>query len=279
MNMFLPFDPRKLAAGTRSAPAPSRTARRLRRLVVAGLLALALAGGGAFGALAATHWLASEPADPDPSWLLPDLQTVSPRDLSIEGDRASGDRVLRFGTTVVNAGEGPLEMVGTYDPATDRTQAIQRVRTREGGMVERSVGSFVFHPGHRHWHFEDFTMFELWSHRPDGSLEELLATSGKMTFCLRDTDRVAPSLPDAAPRASFTACGEEVQGISVGWGDTYGPSLPGQELDIGDLPDGRYAVRSTADPDNRLVETDETNNSAIGYVEVGGTSIQVLAGP
>ena len=222
------------------------------------------------------------PAQPTPrveldgGLLLPDLEMVTPESLYIEVDRETGDRAIRFDTTVANLGQGPLELVGTYDPATDQTRAIQRIRTRAGGVVERFVGSFVFHPGHSHWHFEDFTAIELWSHGPDGSLEELEATTDKMTFCLMDSERVEASRPGVASRGAFGGCGQGVQGISVGWADVYGPTLPGQELDISGVPDGRYAVRSTADPDNRLPETDETNNTVIAYVEIRGTSIAVL---
>ena len=223
---------------------------------------------------------AREPAAPatDPGLLLPDLQTLPPEELYVAVDPDADTRELRFSTTVVNLGEGPLEMVGTYDPASNRTLATQRIRSVDlDGVVEEFVGDFVYHPSHSHWHFEDFTAFELWTYRPDGTLDEPVASSGNMTFCLMDTDRVSPASAGAPANAAFGGCNRGVQGISVGWGDTYGAGLPGQELDVSDVPDGRYALRSAADPEDRILETDDTNNTVVMYVELTGDRIEPLA--
>jgi hypothetical protein len=87
---------------------------------------------------------------------------------------------------------------------------------------------------------------------------------------------VADPPPNAAPKAGVTSCDQEIQGISVGWEDIYIAALPGQELDIPDLPDGRYAIRSTVDPDGLLLETDDTNNSTMSFVDVAGDSISYV---
>ena len=159
------------------------------------------------------------------------------------------------------------------------TRATQLVHSAAfDGSEERFVGSFVFHPGHTHWHFEDFTAFELWTYRPGGDLDQLMATSGKMTFCLMDDDPLDPAPANAPARAAFGGCNSRVQGISVGWGDTYGAHLVGQELDIAAVPDGRYALRSTVDPDNRLLETDDSNNDTVVFVQLTGMRLQVLSG-
>jgi subtilase family serine protease len=65
----------------------------------------------------------------------------------------------------------------------------------------------------------------------------------------------------------------------VGWGDTYEATVPGQHLNLTSVPDGRYALRSTADPDNLLVESNERNNDVIVYVEITGLALDVLDGP
>jgi hypothetical protein len=214
---------------------------------------------------------------PDPNLLLPDLVTLAPENLYIEVNGA-GDRLIRFDTSVINVGDGPLDMLGTYDATANAVRAIQRIQTLTGDVVEQFVGSFVFHQGHNHWHFEDFTVFELWSYRLDGSLDELLATTGKLTFCVIDSEPIDPPLADAPAVPAFGGCGREVQGISVGWADVYDSTIPGQQLDITDVPDGRYAVRSTTDPDNLLMETDETNNSVAVYIEISGLHVEVLNG-
>ncbi|HEY8173639.1 MAG TPA: lysyl oxidase family protein, partial [Dehalococcoidia bacterium] len=69
------------------------------------------------------------------------------------------------------------------------------------------------------------------------------------------------------------------QGISAGWSDTYAASIPGQDIDISGLPDGRYAIKTTVDPDRRLIESDDDNNTSTTYVALSGTEIQILASP
>ena len=126
--------------------------------------------------------------------------------------------------------------------------------------------------------FESFTEFELWTYGPGGGLDQLLATTGKMTFCVTDSDRVSGAPANAPTTAAYGGCGQVTQGISVGWSDTYWSTTPGQELDIRGVSNGRYAIRTTVDPENRLVESDDTNNSAVIYVEISGNSIRRLNG-
>jgi hypothetical protein len=210
--------------------------------------------------------------------LLPDLETLPPYDLHYSYS-AGGALVLRFATTITNGGDGPLELLGVYDPRGNRTTAIQRIVKVDGTLQEHIAGSFVFHPGHKHWHFEDFTIFELWSYRPDGSLDTLLTSTGKITFCIFDSELMNPPFKGAALKPAFGDCDNDSQGISLGWADTYGSSVPGQELDISNVPEGRYAIRSLADPDNRIIEIDDTNNEVIIFVELTESDIIVLDGP
>ena len=106
-------------------------------------------------------------------------------------------------------------------------------------------------------------------------------TVGGWYFFVRedDTDRIASPPPHSPTRGVYGGCGREVQGISAGWGDTYSSSTPGQELDIRGVPDGRYAIRSTADPENRLLETNDTNNRSIVYIQLTGNRIERLPRP
>jgi hypothetical protein len=46
-------------------------------------------------------------------------------------------------------------------------------------------------------------------------------------------------------------------------------------VDISHLPDGLYALKSSADPRNLLRETDERNNSALVYFVLRQESIRV----
>jgi hypothetical protein len=209
--------------------------------------------------------------------LLPDLQIMPPRELYTEG--VGEGRKLRFSTTVLNAGEGPLTIVGDVDAATGTTTASQQVHFDDGSTQSEVVGTFIFHPGHEHWHFEDFTMLELWTYDDDGELDEMQATTGKATFCAVDEILEEASLPNVPHGPAFLECGQGVQGLSVGWSDTYTADLIGQELDISGVPDGRYAVRTVADPADRLRETDENNNDLVVYVYLDARGIVLRDAP
>jgi hypothetical protein len=210
--------------------------------------------------------------------LLPDLIVRKPGELYMTTDPSTGVRRIRFSTSIVNVGEGPLEVIGRSDPATRMTIATQRIRDSAGGTTVREAGTFVFHPTHDHWHFEEFTTFEIWSYAPDGSLTVLHATTDKMSFCIWDRDRMQPPLRTGAPRATYGRCPRNVQGLSVGWVDTYSARTLGQHLDIGTLPDGNYAIRSTVDPAQRLNELNESNNSSVEYVGIRGFLIDRAPG-
>lgn len=211
--------------------------------------------------------------------LLPDLRPLPPESLYIEQDEAAGVRNIRFSSTVVNVGDGPLVLHGEYDPQAGRNRVSQQMETAEGLLVERFVGYFIYHAEHRHWHFEDFNSFELWSYDADGELDSLITTTGKMTFCIHDLAPMASPPANAAAEPQYAECGRAVQGISVGWADTYDPQLPGQELDIAGLPDGRYAIRTTVNPDGNIAEVDQEDNSVVIYVAIRGQEIEVLEGP
>ena len=62
--------------------------------------------------------------------------------------------------------------------------------------------------------------------------------------------------------------GTDVSGISVGWADLYDYTIDFQWIDVTGLPSGQYWLESVADPDDRLLETDETNNAARALVNL-----------
>jgi hypothetical protein len=209
---------------------------------------------------------------PEPQPLLPDLRTLEPEELYVEFDPSSGVRKIRFSTTLLNAGEGPLELIGIPDPADGTIVARQRIVQADWTFVEREAGRFRYDGPHGHWHFEDLTVFELWSVGQGGRLDTVLATTGKATFCAVDE---VPYLAHAGQSAYF-GCDAGVQGLSAGWTDTYEAALPGQELDIGGLADGIYVIRTTVDPDNRLLETDDSNNDTLLVIELRDNVVRAI---
>jgi len=216
----------------------------------------------------------------DPDLLLPDLVTTVPNQLYIEEPLGGGSgRELRFSTTLVNRGTGPLSLLGSFDEMTGDASAIQVIRRRDGGEVEHFVGKLSLDPAHGHYHLNDFFIFELWTYGPRGALDQLVATTGKITFCLLDVVRADPAPPSVAEAPEFIECSWRQQGISAGWSETYEATLPGQQLDVTDVPDGRYAVRARIDPDGLLAEMNKRNNSLIFYIEITGNEVRLLDRP
>lgn len=206
---------------------------------------------------------------------LPDLVPRAIEEMYIRSNAQTGERELRFSTSTANRGDGPLEMRGEYDPAEDKTRAIQRIATPDG-PIERFIGHFVHHEGHDHWHFEDFSRLDIYSVDEDGQPLEMVATSGKITVCIRDIVRIWPPLEGSPDQRYYRDCGVEIQGLSVGWADLYGPEVRGQQVNIEHLPDGQYILQQIADPDGLILEKNEDNNVASLLVEITGRQIRVV---
>jgi phosphohistidine phosphatase SixA len=209
--------------------------------------------------------------------LLPDLQTLPPSDLVIEMNTAGGPKLLRLTNSILNRGPGVMELQGVADQASGRTIVTQRIYSANGLVEQLATGDFVFHPGHTHWHLENFARYEVWTLTSQGELDGVVALTDKVSFCLRDNTRV--DIPGAAPQAVYTNCNREVQGISAGWIDTYDYDTQGQIVDITGLPDGEYALRSTTDPEDQLRESDEGNNAAMVYIEIEGNQVSIIDSP
>jgi hypothetical protein len=102
--------------------------------------------------------------------------------------------------------------------------------------------------------------------------------SSKTSFCLTDTTAVKLTLPGAPQQAVYTACAADVQGISVGWGDWYGPTLPGQSFDVSNSPSGDYDLQIDFDPQQRLLESNEADNSSCVRIRmnVANSTVSIL---
>jgi hypothetical protein len=225
-------------------------------------------------ALLASLFDAHEQANP---LLLPDLMTLPPYSLYITRNSSSDTSLLRLTNSVWNAGYGPLELWGRVVGDGSTHAVVQRIFQSDGSYQERTMGEFVFHPGHNHWHLESFSLYELWSLSERGTLDRVAATSDKVSYCLRDIHRNPH--PDQAPRMGYGTCTYGRQGLSVGWVDVYDHYLPGQSIDISGVPDGVYALISTADPFNLIQESDESNNAAVVYLEIKGLQVKILDRP
>jgi hypothetical protein len=181
-----------------------------------------------------------------------------------------GNTKLVFSATTWNNGDGTLELrAGEIDSATLKQNVYQRVYLSDGGYYDRLVGSFVWHPLHNHFHFEGYALYTLQPFNAPGASDR---TSQKTSFCIMDTTKVDTTLPGAPKQAVYSTCGNLIQGMSVGWGDTYGNSLAGQSIDLTGLPDGDYKLLIEADPKKRLLEINDSDNTSCVLLRISVTT-------
>lgn len=201
---------------------------------------------------------------------LPDLRVRPPSGMHIVDERSEGGPVrLKFTTLIWNASAGPLEVRGDPDDAEGGLEVEQYAIDAQGTWhALGAVGRFDFEHRHGHLHLEGFADYELWSlpNGPTGQPGERIAENVKIGFCLMDNVVVDETL--AVGEAAYLGCEAEVQGISPGYGDLYVAKLYEQDIDITDVPDGRYRLVNIANPDGVLHEADPANNAAHADVEL-----------
>lgn len=197
--------------------------------------------------------------------LPPNLKPLPASSLSLGTDTA-GESTLRFSTTSWNNGTGALQLeAGPVDTGSGKQQVLQRVFLSDGSSYLRTAGYFEWHPGHSHFHFDDYALYTLQPvNAPGGSLR----TGSKTTFCIMDTTKINTSLPGAPFTPFYTSCGQTIQGMSVGWGDTYGSSLIGQEIDFTDNADGIYQLKIEIDPKKVIIEANENDNVSCVLLDI-----------
>jgi hypothetical protein len=195
--------------------------------------------------------------------LLPNLQPFPAFDLRIVST-STGGKEIRFSTRSWNKGLGPLEL-RAGDVVSSGQNVYQRVYSSDGSHDDYFAGTFVWHPSHNHFHFNDYALYYLEPmNAPGGSPK----SGSKTTFCVMDTNKINDSLPGAPQTAVYATCGSTVQGMSVGWADTYGYTLTGQSIDFTGNPSGDYCLTIQIDPKGRLLETNESDNIASSLLRI-----------
>jgi hypothetical protein len=168
------------------------------------------------------------------------------------------------------------------DPNGEVVHVTQQIANIHNEILGLDVGEFIFHDVHHHWHWEGFASYEVWTLNEEGTPGDLYSTAGKVSYCVRDYDPLQTFVKDytPSPRAPripvYDNCGWRYQGLSIGWSDTYHQHLAGQSVEITGLGDGIYALVSTADPGNRIVESDESNNVAVVYFQIEGRVLTIV---
>ncbi len=206
--------------------------------------------------------------------LTPNLVPFPASEMSIVTDFETGGPALAFATVSWNKGTGPLELRGGEVTPTGQ-KVYQRIYSSDGGFSDQLAGTFEYHPEHHHFHFAGYALYTLNPVNAPGASQR---QSAKTSFCIIDTTKVNTSLPGAPRKAVYVTCNPDVQGMSVGWGDRYGPTLYGQSIDLRGNPDGDYDLIIEVDPQRRLVEASDVDNTSCVRlrISVSSRTVQVL---
>jgi hypothetical protein len=222
------------------------------------------------------------------SLLYPNLKTLPPRDLRFDRTDVTAEslgvlhNVLRFSNTVYNVGEGPLEIRAKINQSLNPPsgQAYQRVYETGGAYKEFELpgATIYYHAVHKHYHFDRWGAYQLWTKAGYESWIASGRTQGepyqigqKTTSCVEDEEFVTP-IPSAVWPAAYVPedCGTNsenviAEGLSAGWGDTYDWYRFEQWIDLGEsgkLANGTYILRSVADPSNIVYESPEKSDAS-----------------
>jgi hypothetical protein len=221
-------------------------------------------------------------AGPGDDPLLPDLISVAPdpsRQKYTVGDASfpdlDGRLLLRFDGYVTNVGDGPLHVTGNpqhQDQGDLNSHDVwQWVEQTDGSMVQARKVPILFETDddHNHFHFMELIEYSL-------LVEETGAEAipgAKVGFCLEDTEPV-PGFASPGPQTYVydltLFCGEDapnatslVMGVTDGWQDVYGWDTNFQWFDVSELAPGEYRIQVIADPNDLVLESNETNSPAL----------------
>jgi Lysyl oxidase len=228
--------------------------------------------------------------------LLPDLSPQPPRQLTVRSVQLDGRERFQLGfrSAADNLGPGQLVVDARRDPRRPSLLAATQIITRaDRSKTRRRLPArlrYVRSLDHSHWHYLGFMRYEL-RRRGDGLR---VGRDHKTGFCLGDryqTPKGRRLRGRRGPAAFATNCGEGRpdlsrlrEGISVGYGDDYDAHLEGQEIDITDLPAGRYVLVHTVNPDRSLAERTNRNNTSRAAIRIalgaaGRPTVKLLRTP
>jgi hypothetical protein len=216
---------------------------------------------------------------------LPNLVPLPPFDIQMaqaDAPAAPGQMALRFSVGTENLGRYALDVLGLPE-TTDSAAALQCVSWIVRACQERrEIGKFVFDAVHAHFHFANYSRYELrrfdGSGNVDTSAEGLVAGGKKVSFCLTDTEAAEgqpPSDNDINRIPAYRYCPLALQGISSWWEDIYTWPLEGQQVDVSGVADGVYALFVVVNPDRMMIESGYEDNTSFATIELSGNGTQV----
>lgn len=219
---------------------------------------------------------------------LPDLKMAPIYDLYLQ--HHNGKVRLRFGSTVWNIGQGPLEARGTNRVKRRMTEIRQVIYASDGtthSITPPGVYGFFAGDGHNHWHLSNFVLSTLYPITAEPPAPTDVRRLRKTGFCLIDSVRVPLDVrpPNSAPSRAYRVAGcgtldsrRFKMGISVGWADVYPASIAYQWVNVTTLPAGDYRLCSTPNPAGAWQEVTLANNSAWIdlHIDVAANQLTIL---
>ncbi len=171
---------------------------------------------------------------------------------------ASGQPVLKFSTWTVNVGSGPLELHEVAGSGSTQ-DVYQWVYDSNGTHTESYAGNFAVVSGRLR--FLDSADYFLKEVTVGDGVGGIVSANEKVAYCIVDSGKYTTQPPGTPATAQYTSCGP-IMGISVGWVDLYPSSYSTQVVPLTGVSDGSYWLENIGDPPNRLIESNETNNTA-----------------
>jgi hypothetical protein len=223
---------------------------------------------------------------------LPDLGLDHYDFLTVDKTTMPGHNLLRFTSRLINVGSGAFEIRGARPNTSSTVSVIQRIYNSAGSFRDvRTSATMVYDTsdGHNHWHVKNLVAYDLI--RADSGAK--IATSSKVGFCFNDNTVYDLELPGASanpvygPAPNFICAGGNpnalnvLMGLSVGWADEYGWSLPWQWVDITGIAAGNYSLRGHVDVNHLFVQSNAGNDCAYANLQIaaGGSSIHIVSTP
>lgn len=201
--------------------------------------------------------------------LCPNLRIAPPSE--IYAQKAGGRVLLRATSDVESRGKGPMELRGHRDgPRSMKTN--QRIYKAGGGHITVPSGAklrFTYvgtYFGGSYWKVHELANFELRRVSPDGTVGDVVRTSPKLNYCLRDLYRTRAG-HRSPPGRVYPGCNQNPLqdrvklGTSVGWSDIYPAAYHQQWIDVTGLR-GCFAYRMIVDPEEHLFESNEDDNTS-----------------
>jgi hypothetical protein len=199
--------------------------------------------------------------------LCPNLRIAPPSELYAQ--KAGGHVLLRATSDVQSRGKGPMELHGRRDGPRSM-KVNQRIFKKGGGFITvptearlhfTYVGTYF---GGSYWKVHQLANFELRRVGLDGAVGDVVRTSPKLNYCLRDLYRTRAGRR-SPPSRFYPGCNQNPfqdhvrLGTSVGWSDIYPATYHQQWIDVAGLR-GCFAYRMIVDPQENLFESNESDN-------------------